>query len=645
MNKFYLPQIKEIKIVEFDLYKCPLVINFNSKLNIIFGTNGTGKSTLLMLILFSIIGPYRGGIKTKTRNEQRKDNRPCYSEDFFRNRTESLSDNGEIISKFVIDMDEYVVKHSLYDGRLLEAWINNQRIEGKVVSYKTYEMKYSKVRENKEFNEKELEGYLIYNYQNKIKESTRLPGGINTLISMLLDVMFFDESRKFTFWNSDLQETIIGKYIVDKEFYEKYCEKKLDTKALESAYKKASETANFMMQFLEKEKQDSDNKEEYDEKEERIKLMKLEGEINKDKIEVENRQIEYNKANDMVFKVMREIEQIKEEIQKLDEIWYENLFPSQYAKYYKKFSKKMLDDICPICGQNHSFSIETEKCILCNKRLEISTQPDLVRVDIQRKDKQNLLNAKNKELEKIKNKLANDKKEIHELKRQLEEKNSKKNQIEIALKPSNNIVEDNDAKRLDKARRNRDEALKRLNESKKEEGEMKKIIENSLADNFRTFSQIFTKHAHSFFGVNHNVKLYLPFSNEDTIDDIMIKFELDGKDREESFMLSESQRIFTDLAFRFAILTTFHDKSFFICETPDSTLDLFHENNAVNTFKEYIKTGNTLILTANARKSNLISKLYNEYADDEKYVIDLTQLSRLRLEEKVNFFNYVEGEW
>ena len=71
---------------------------------------------------------------------------------------------------------------------------------------------------------------------------------------MLLDVMFFDEGRKLTFWNADLQETIVGKYIVDAEFYEEYCEKKLSTKALESAYKKKSETLNYMNKFFEREK-------------------------------------------------------------------------------------------------------------------------------------------------------------------------------------------------------------------------------------------------------------------------------------------------------------------------------------------------------------------------------------------------------
>ena len=124
----------------------------------------------------------------------------------------------------------------------------------------------------------------------------------------------------------------------------------------------------------------------------------------------------------------------------------------------------------------------------------------------------------------------------------------------------------------------------------------------------------------------------------------MIKFKLDGKDRDESYMLSESQRIFTDLAFRFSILTSFHEKSFFICETPDSTLDMFHEKNAVKTFESFIEKGNSLVLTANVRRSNLISDLYQKYSIQDVNVVDLTQLSKLALNEKFSFESYTGGQ-
>ena len=54
MNKFYLPELEKMTIIDYTLYKCPFIIDFK-KLNIVFGTNGTGKSSLLLIILFSIV--------------------------------------------------------------------------------------------------------------------------------------------------------------------------------------------------------------------------------------------------------------------------------------------------------------------------------------------------------------------------------------------------------------------------------------------------------------------------------------------------------------------------------------------------------------------------------------------------------------
>mgnify|MGYP003281697866 CR=1 FL=1 len=40
--KYYLPKLKELHIYNFDLYKCPLDIQFSSRLNLVFGTNVIG---------------------------------------------------------------------------------------------------------------------------------------------------------------------------------------------------------------------------------------------------------------------------------------------------------------------------------------------------------------------------------------------------------------------------------------------------------------------------------------------------------------------------------------------------------------------------------------------------------------------------
>ena len=50
--KYYLPKLKELHIYNFDLYKCPLDIQFSSRLNLVFGTNGLGKTTLLNILQY-----------------------------------------------------------------------------------------------------------------------------------------------------------------------------------------------------------------------------------------------------------------------------------------------------------------------------------------------------------------------------------------------------------------------------------------------------------------------------------------------------------------------------------------------------------------------------------------------------------------
>lgn len=644
MNKFYLPHIKKISVYNYSLYECPLIVDFSSKLNIIYGTNGIGKSTLLMMILFSIVGPYRGGIKTKIIKEQRRDNRPIYDESFFKDRTVEYSNDAKIISQFSIHNDEYEVIHSLADGKLTSATVNKIPLTGKVVTYRTYELKYFKPRISKidDLND-EIKDYLIYNYQDKLKESTGLPGGINTLISMLQDVMFFDEGRNLTFWDSNLQETIIGKYIVDADFYENYCEQKLTTKALESAYKKKSETLNYMSKFFEKEKGEKKSLNEDQEVKLHNEINDLENEISRLKKLRNDDQVLYERKNNELKILLEKAENCSEINSELEDKWYSNLFPDQYGLYYKRFSNRMLEGICPICGNVHDFDLKTEYCIMCKEKLKLKETTDLVKIDIDRRNNQNHLSKIKIAIEQLELEMEEIKNRIDLNRKQINEKNLRKNQIEVHLNPDNNPLVDSDSRRLEKAKAERKEALALFIDSKSKEETMRDHVENSLVNNFSIFKSSFLSYASSFFGETHTEDLSLPFNTENSIDTLMIKFSLDGKEREESYMLSESQRIFTDLAFRFSVLTTFHDRSFFICETPDSTLDIFHEENAVKTFDAYINKGNSLIITANARRSSLISKLCSLYNRKEINVIDLTKLSKLALTEQFSFDSYIGG--
>ncbi len=138
---------------------------------------------------------------------------------------------------------------------------------------------------------------------------------------------------------------------------------------------------------------------------------------------------------------------------------------------------------------------------------------------------------------------------------------------------------------------------------------MRKEIDRRPDGVFQEYYGIFKKYASSFFGINQTVNLKLVGNKEDRL----FKIQLNDSDRETYYDMSESQRIFLDLSYRLSILDYFHLNSYFICETPHSTLDLIFEDNAVKTFSNYISAGNSLILSANARNSTLILKLAEQH--------------------------------
>ncbi|MBO4640035.1 MAG: hypothetical protein J5710_09800 [Treponema sp.] len=642
-NEFYLPILDKITIYDYSLYKCPFEIDFSSKLNIIYGTNGVGKSTLLMIILFSIIGPYKGTTKTQIRLDKRRDNRPLYYSDFFKDRMLDVSESARVVSEFHINKDKYKVTHSLFDCSLLEVIVNGSCLPGKTGKYKEYENLYFKG---------ETDSYktsLIYSYQQSLSSTTLLPGGINTLINMLQDVMLFDEDRHLTFWNPDLQEVIIGKYIVDAGFYERFCEQKLNTKAAESAYKKASETHNFMLKFLKKEK-DRLNSEGVDTSnvDLTIELNTLQNEIVSLNDKIADERALYERKNSELLKLSSNQEKLKEKNQELEKKWYDNILPDNYNNFYKKFSKKMMVGICPVCGNNHSFDLKTEQCIMCNEQLHIEKTVDILKIDIERRDNSNALAKINNEILMLKGELKTIINEISDIRTQINNKQERINKINVYINPDNS--NDIDEQRLSAAQKDRDVALKKVNSEKIKENQMREQIKDLLAQNFDTFRKSFIKYALSFFGNNYTVDIKLPLSEIETSEEdnilhnLMTSFILNNKRRDEYYMLSESQRIFTDFAFRFSILTNYHKKSFFICETPDSTLDMFHEENAVNTFKQYINAGNSLVLTANARRSNLIFSLYNAFPRGDVNIVDLTDKSAYSLNNNFTFDSYIQEE-
>ena len=156
-----------------------------------------------------------------------------------------------------------------------------------------------------------------------------------------------------------------------------------------------------------------------------------------------------------------------------------------------------------------------------------------------------------------------------------------------------------------------------------------KKIQDNLLEITKSISNIFSIFAENFM----KLPCYLTLENTDSSDVKLFFPVIDNKIRYESEELSESQRFFVDYSFRMSILSYFYETpSFYICETPDSSLDISYEENAVDIFMKYLEKPNSLILTSNLNNSTFIIQILDR-AKDRK-ILNLLKYGKLSLVQK-----------
>ena len=619
MSKFPLMSLESVEIDNYDLYKCPLTFDFSKKLNIIFGTNGTGKSSLLYILLYSIIGPYRGAIETKSYKLERRDSRLLFSDDFYRDRMINPSEDAIVKINFSVNNKKFEVKHSLYETKLLEVIVNGEKLSGKKIKYKQYEDLF--------FNNNINDDFLIQNYHEILSEEIGVPGGMNSIIRLLLEAMLFDEERKFAFWQKELTTLVVTKYLVEEEFYLKYEDDMREQKYIDSLIRHKTEEIKYVTRFL--------DEEVTKEKQPVRDIITVENEIESTKEKLRKITIQIEEKNSKELDLKRKLEDRYEQIQILNTKWNQNFLPNSYEKYYSKFVDSMIEGQCPICGEIHEFDLDIMSCLLCGENLQIDKKESLIDLDIQRNKIQFEIKSIESNIKGIKN--NTNQKKIDLLQKSLNE---------LQLEQSKILSEETKTDHQIKYERLLDDKKRLQNELVEINSRVKSMnteIEDTLLQSFKKFASYFEKYGSLFFGENQKVHLELNSSGvtSDYINNYFV-FKLNDKERTTSNTLSESQRIFTDLAFRFSILSMWHQSSFFLCETPDSTLDMIYEDNAVETFYEYALNGNTLILTANARNSSLIKKIIKKFDKKDVAILNLIENSNYVTDEIKNRININE---
>ena len=85
---------------------------------------------------------------------------------------------------------------------------------------------------------------------------------------------------------------------------------------------------------------------------------------------------------------------------------------------------------------------------------------------------------------------------------------------------------------------------------------------------------------------------------------------------------------FVDYSFRMSILSFFYTTgSFYICETPDSSLDISYEENAADIFIKYISFPNVLIMTTNLNNTSFIKTILGK--TQNKKILNLFKIGKV----------------
>lgn len=643
-NTIHLPKLEKIKIEHYSLYNNGglLKYDFVNGINLIIGGNGTGKTTFINIIRYALIGLYKSTTEVKMYKATKKDKRKTYPYSYFKDRTDKSYENNQsayVKLNFYIGNNELIVYRSLHTPQILKAYINKKKIEGAIITQEQYD----KFQSNDERKK-----HLQYNYENTVAKLCGL-SSFDDFITFIIDVLIFDERRKTVLWDSDFQDNIMLKYLTSPEDNLKYADLTREIKYNDSLSRHKSEEIKPLKRIIEEYSKESSSKtiresnpdiaiieltEEYD---------KLTNSINDIIHSLESNTKLLTSTNTNISINENEIQEKEIEIEKDRNNIHSSIWEKPHPKYdiFEKTITK--NHICPMCNKEieiNKFQLKSNACFLCNQPL--FTSQDIKPSEELKKELNSLTMKKNNLLKE----LSLTEKDISQKNVYLQELKNKKLEVQLAILKNENLSNTGKNKKetslliierqRNKLIKERDFFAKIRNEKDKEREVLAQKIKQSRIEINKQLSDIFTSYAEEFIGLSS----YLSFREDSDGNERYIPY-IDKVPREDSEALSESQRFFIDHSFRMSVLEYFYTQSsFFICETPESSLDISYEKNAAKVFLKYLNHNNVLLLTLNLNNNAFIRHIVTEAKKKKKNInymnlLELGKKSNVHRQDKV----------
>ena len=640
MRKIYLPSLKKIQIQNFTLY--PNGLNFEYEfingVNIIIGGNGMGKTTLVNLIKYSIIGHYKKDFDfTRTYKDRKIEKRILHPVDYYKNRLDNsivTDSKANVTVNFEINNNLFTVTRCIESITLNSYSLNGKKIEGKIISQNKYEDLSDDIKHE----------YLQKKYEDDISKVSEL--SFDDLIFFVNEILYFGEDHKTILWNdgkigNDVQNELFNKYFNSPELDKLRQEAERQAKYFDSSARHRSEDIRAIKKVLDKV---NDSKNKVDNIESiNSKIINIKNEIENVDKQLDNKQSYRKKVDNKIQLLNNQINEIsvKEANLDKDKKTAENkLFANKWQHLHKNydlyFKSIKTNHICPLCTKEveDTFAEEilnnSNNCILCNQEINEVESKSL---DIEYDEINKLLIEEHRKLQNYQKEIFENDKILKELDKDFRILSVKKRELQSILRElefSNSQVPNSETDQLQafydeiaNLEKLKNEFQEKSLIEKNKADEFSKLIEEQISKETNRFSILFSNFAGEFLGV----KCSLTY---DDLGDGNRRFYpvIDGKIRQYEEELSESQRFFIDHSFRMSILSFFYTKpTFYIVETPDSSLDISYEKNAAKVFMKFLEKDNSLILTTNLNNSEFLNHLI-ELAKNRVSIISLLDIGK-----------------
>ena len=637
----FLPELQRIHIKNYTLYPNGLdyTFDFIKGVNLVLGGNGMGKTTFVNLIKYAILGNYKNRFDfRRTYLDKmilhRQENSPTY---FSSRMDASISTDGEIpYVELVFKIHDAVfhVKRGLWEINILSVEVNGEAVAGEQITQAKYE----------KLPEEEKQPYLLYKYEKVVERYANIT--FDDLIVFVNEVLFFGEDHKTIMWNSsssgssiDVQDELFNKYFNDPQLDEERQEALRQAKYFDSLSRHRSEDMRAIKKVLDKidaakqQKLSTDIPLHIIELKEKVSdasavLKQMQKEQRERTARIETLENEINLASSRVSESERK--KAKLESQRNSQIW-ETVHPS----YYKFERNIRLNHVCPLCNKpNEALASKVdnqpENCFMCDSLLEKHAADDLTK---QYKEVQSALTS-------AYNIINEKKREISRLEQEIKDADTKFEAQSVYIRNLNSALRELQYANTQEIPHGGEiqpflEEMERL-QREKDEYQQRSIAESARAtdisnrmvaevtENVLHFSRIFSSYAEQFLGVE--CKLTYTKLGDDTTERFYPVIA--GTTRKNEEELSESQRFFIDHSFRMTILTFFYQQpTFYIVETPDSSLDISYEHNAAKVFLQFLEKPNSIIITSNLNNSTFLRYLI-EHSEGYVDVVGLLDIAK-----------------